>query len=78
VLLASDAAYGAPSLTEGVPPGAVTDRAAAVASLSWVRAFARRPDCAAVLPNHDPGVTPGRIARAEPESGLWAEPEPGL
>jgi glyoxylase-like metal-dependent hydrolase (beta-lactamase superfamily II) len=61
VLLASDAVYGARSLREGVPPGAVTDRAAAVDSLAWVRAVAARPDCHAVLANHDPDVDPGVV-----------------
>jgi glyoxylase-like metal-dependent hydrolase (beta-lactamase superfamily II) len=61
VLLASDAAYGARSLSEGVPPGVVTDRAAAVESLAWVREVATSEDCVAVLANHDPDVAPGRV-----------------
>lgn len=61
VLLASDAAYGERSLSEGVPPGVVTDRAAAVESLAWVREMAASEDCVAVLANHDPDVDPGFV-----------------
>lgn len=64
VLLASDAAYGARSLSEGIPPGAVTDRGAAVESLAWVREVATSEDCVAVLANHDPDVDPGRVGAA--------------
>lgn len=61
VLLASDAVYGKRNLEDGVPPGSVTDRDAAIESLSWIREIASREDCLAVLPNHDPDVNPGLV-----------------
>jgi glyoxylase-like metal-dependent hydrolase (beta-lactamase superfamily II) len=61
VLLASDSVYGSRSLSEGVPPGAVTDRGAALESLAWVRPVAAADDCVAVLANHDPDVEPGHV-----------------
>ncbi|WP_226929200.1 N-acyl homoserine lactonase family protein [Halorubrum halophilum] len=71
VLLASDAAYGAPSLEDGRPPGAVTDRTAAVESLAWVREVADSDECVAVVANHDPAVVPGFVGRTS-----WADSGP--
>jgi glyoxylase-like metal-dependent hydrolase (beta-lactamase superfamily II) len=61
VLLASDAVYSARNIEDGVPPGAVTDRDAAVRSVEWVAEMRDDPDCMAVLANHDPAVQPRTI-----------------
>jgi N-acyl homoserine lactone hydrolase len=61
VLLASDAVYSSRNIEDGVPPGAVTDRDAAVRSVEWVKEMRDDPDCVAVLANHDPAVQPRTI-----------------
>jgi glyoxylase-like metal-dependent hydrolase (beta-lactamase superfamily II) len=61
VLLASDAVYSDRNVEDGVPPGAVTNRDAAVRSVEWVGEMRDDPDCVAVLANHDPAVQPRSI-----------------
>jgi glyoxylase-like metal-dependent hydrolase (beta-lactamase superfamily II) len=61
VLLASDAVYSTRNIEDGVPPGAVTERDAAVRSVEWVGEMQADPDCVAVIANHDPAVDPRRI-----------------
>lgn len=58
LLLASDVGYGERSWKELLLPGITVDQQQAMASLQWVRSFADREDCVAVLANHDPAVQP--------------------
>ncbi|KEO81232.1 N-acyl homoserine lactonase family protein [Tumebacillus flagellatus] len=58
VLLATDVGYSTRSWNEMILPGVVVDEKQARDSLQWVRDFSRRPDCLAVLANHDPDVAP--------------------
>jgi glyoxylase-like metal-dependent hydrolase (beta-lactamase superfamily II) len=61
VLLAGDVGYAASSWENHVLPGFTSDDAEMDASLSWVRDFAARDDCAAAFANHDPGVRPTTV-----------------
>lgn len=58
VLLASDVGYAAASFTQGILPGAKTDKKAAQLSLNWAKEFMEREDCLMTLANHDPEITP--------------------
>lgn len=59
ILLASDTGYTERSWKSMILPGITTDNVQALQSLQWVRTFAERADCLAVLANHDPAVIPG-------------------
>lgn len=58
LLLASDVGYSRRSWKELILPGVMTDKEQALQSLKWVKEFANRTDCVAVLTNHDPVVVP--------------------
>lgn len=58
LLLASDVGYGERSWKELLLPGITVNQQQAMTSLQWVRSFADREDCVAILANHDPAVQP--------------------
>ncbi|MBD8497215.1 hypothetical protein [Paenibacillus arenosi] len=61
VLLVSDVGFGRKAWEDGVIPGFVANKEQANTSLQWVRNFAKREDCCAVLANHDPDIQPGVV-----------------
>lgn len=56
LLLVSDAGYSAQSWDQLLLPGFTSDDQQALDSLLWIREFSKRPDCVAVIANHDPSV----------------------
>lgn len=56
VLLATDVGYSTRSWEEMILPGVLADEQQARESLQWVRDFSQRPDCVAVIANHDPNL----------------------
>ncbi|UHA74833.1 N-acyl homoserine lactonase family protein [Paenibacillus sp. 481] len=58
VLLAADVGYAEQSWQERILPGTMANKEEAALSLNWVRDFAQRDDCFAVLANHDRNVQP--------------------